>query len=57
MRHEGIKSFYDFRQVTSEELQKEATKLIDVSDCDSIAGPQSSDTTVVFRTARLCMTA
>ena len=38
MRHEGIKSFYDFRQVTSEELQKEATKLIDVSDCDGIAG-------------------
>ena len=39
MRHEGIKSFYDFRQVTAEELQREASKLIDVSDCHCITVP------------------
>ena len=32
MRYEGIKSYYDFRQVTADELKRDATKLIEVSD-------------------------
>ena len=30
MRHEGIKSFYDFRQVKPEELKDSANKLLEV---------------------------
>ena len=53
MRYEGIKSFYDFRQVSSEELTRDATKLIEVSD-DSIFCPTEI---LLFRTARLSTTA
>ena len=31
MRHDGINFFYDFRQVSPEELKRDATKLIEVS--------------------------
>ena len=32
VRFEGIKSFYDYRQVTAEQLKKDAQQLIDVND-------------------------
>lgn len=47
MRHEGIKSFYDYRQVTPEELKSSANKLIE--DCkavyDSVASVSASKVT------------
>ena len=36
VRFEGIKSFYDYRQVTAEQLKKDAQQLIDVSDRDNL---------------------
>ena len=36
VRFEGIKSFYDYRQVTAEQLKKDAQQLIDVSDHDNL---------------------
>ena len=53
MRYEGIKSFYDFRQVTSEELTRDATKLIEVSDGSACCPTEI----LLFRTARPSMTA
>ena len=36
VRFEGIKSFYDYRQVTAEQLKKDAQQLIDVSNRDKL---------------------
>ena len=36
VRFEGIKSFYDYRQVTADQLKKDAQQLIDVSDRDNL---------------------
>lgn len=48
MRYEGIKSYYDFRQVTADELKRDASKLIE--DCkavyDAVAAVEPSNVTL-----------
>lgn len=56
MRHDGINFFYDFRQVTPEQLKTDASKLIEVSESSHEDRRRPMIVDYFVRTARLCMT-